>query len=497
MRVAWRVVLTVLILGVFSSAAFAIGVDISVSNQLQYQSGDEVSPYITEDYPHNLAERRFFENQMLVDLYVGDFRLGFRYLKYEPSDVDIRLWALEDESRIDKRFVEWFSGGLEFRVGDFSAIFGKGLTLYLFEDRLLFHDTELDGIKLIMNQGPFSFTALKGEADEWGTVRNTSLIGFNAEAYTGWLILGVNYVKMDSGGYSEADLPGGYLEIFAGPVTLYGEYAEKATKVAETIWGRAVYLSGSVAGSGYSLFADYKYYQYEGATLFQNPPVVQRELTSRLIQSRDPHVVSFDDEVGFQVEGQITPVEWATFTANFTHSSAIVGEEILPSNDQLDRVFIEWLLEADVTPSPEHRVRFGMVHDEEARRGYFEDKTGFYTEWEDYSMEPYSSVLLMESLWVKDRQRNHRYQDWLWEATVTHSPDWSFSVTYQFTTDDELASEEGSDWFSQEMSYSFGDGRHTLSVFHGAERGGLKCTGGVCRRVQAFEGWKISLDSTF
>jgi hypothetical protein len=36
-----------------------------------------------------------------------------------------------------------------------------------------------------------------------------------------------------------------------------------------------------------------------------------------------------------------------------------------------------------------------------------------------------------------------------------------------------------------------------LRVFYGQERGGLKCTGGVCRRVQAFEGWKLSLDSAF
>jgi hypothetical protein len=286
------------------------------------------------------------------------------------------------------------------------------------------------------------------------------------------------------------------VEVFSGPVSFYGEYAEKATTVMETIYGKAWYFSGSVAVPGFSLFADYKYYNYEGVTPFQNPPIVQRELTTRLLQSREPHVVLFDDEIGFQIEGQLTPVSWATFTANITQSSAITGKELLPSTHQQDRPFIEWLLEAYLMPNQDHHVRLGIVHDQEARYGYYEDKAGFYSEWESNALDPYGSVLLMEGLWVKDRLYHHRYQDWLWEATVTHSPDWTFSVTYQFTTDDALATVEGSDWFSQEMSYSFGDGRHTLSVFHGEERGGLKCTGGVCRRVQAFEGWKLSLDST-
>jgi hypothetical protein len=467
-----------------------------ISNQLQYQSGEEVSPYITAHYPHNLTERRFFENLTNLDLYIGDARIGFRYLRFEPSNVDQRLWALQQESKIDKRFVEFQHGGLGFRVGHFPAIFGQGLTLYLFEDRLLYHDTELDGVKITLDRDHFRFTALKGDSKEWGAVCATSLMGFNAEASAGNLLVGANYVKMDSGGYAEADLPGGYVEYSTGLVSLYVEYAEKATKVIETIWGSATYLSASVAGEGFSIFADYKYYDYSSVTPFQNPPIVQRELTTRLLQSREPHVVSFNDEVGFQVEAQVTLSPRATVTTNITHSSAIDGRKILPSSDQQDRPFIEWLLEAELYPRWDQHVRLGFVHDEEARRGFLQDRAGFYTEWENQAIEPFGAMLLVEGLWVKDRLQNRRFQDWLWEATITHSPDLSVSLNYQFTTDDELAVREGQDWLSSEMSYSFGDGRHMLIVFYGKERGGLKCTGGVCRRVQAFQGWKVTLESS-
>ncbi|HEY6172529.1 MAG TPA: DUF6029 family protein [Candidatus Kapabacteria bacterium] len=36
---------------------------------------------------------------------------------------------------------------------------------------------------------------------------------------------------------------------------------------------------------------------------------------------------------------------------------------------------------------------------------------------------------------------------------------------------------------------------HTLLVSYGAERGGLNCTGGVCRVVPAFEGFRVGLTS--
>jgi len=485
------------LIAVFSSLALGLGVDLSVANHLQYQIGDEVSPFISAAYPDNLVERRFFENLTYVDLYIGEVRIGFRYDHFEPSDVDQRLWALSRESGIDKRFIEWSHGGLDFRAGHFPAIFGHGLTLYLFEDRLLYHDTELDGIKLSFRQGPVQFTALKGDSREWGTVHAASIIGVNAEASIQDFLLGVNYVKMDSGAYPEADLPGAYADFSFGPFAIYGEYAAKATKIIDTHWGDAVYLSGSYAGSGFSLFADYKYYDYQGVTPFQNPPIVQRELTMRLIQSREPHVVSFDDEVGFQIEGQVTPAEWGTFTVNYTQSSAIVGRDIIPSDDQENRPFIEMLLEADLTPVENHRARLGVVHDEEARALFFEKKLGFYTEWESDLWDPYGTILLVEGLQVNDELRDRQFQDWLLEATVTHSPEIAASVNYQFTTDEDLEAREGETWWSGEMSYSFGEGSHTLRVFYGKERGGLKCTGGVCRMVQAFRGLKISLDSSF
>ena len=348
-----------------------------------------------------------------------------------------------------------------------------------------------------MDRGPFRFTALKGESKEWGAVHATSLLGLNVEANAGNLLVGANYVKMDSGGYAEADLPGGYVDFSIGPVSFYGEYAEKATKITETNWGNALYLSGSVAGSGFSIFTDYKYYHYEGATPFQNPPIVQRELTSRLLQNREPHVVSFNDEVGFQVEGQVTPLDWATFTVNYTHSSAIIGKDVIPSNDQEDRPFIEWLLEADLSLLADHRVRLGVVHDEEAQLASFEEKLGVYSEWENDAWSPIGTVLLLEGLWIDDRLDDRQFQDYLVEATVTRSPNISLSLAYQFTTDEELEEREGDQWPSGEMTYTFGEGRHSVHVFYGKERGGLKCTGGVCRRVQAFEGWKISLDSSF
>jgi len=71
---------------------------------------------------------------------------------------------------------------------------------------------------------------------------------------------------------------------------------------------------------------------------------------------------------------------------------------------------------------------------------------------------------------------------------------WSFNLSHESTNSDESLTNNGeneffdssNEWNSGSVSYKF-DSDHTLEIFYGSIRGGLDCTNGVCRYLQAFD----------
>jgi len=55
---------------------------------------------------------------------------------------------------------------------------------------------------------------------------------------------------------------------------------------------------------------------------------------------------------------------------------------------------------------------------------------------------------------------------------------------------------EGDQWMGGELAAEIGN-NHRLILFYGRERGGLKCTSGVCRTVQSFEGVRLTYTGRF
>ena len=89
----------------------------------------------------------------------------------------------------------------------------------------------------------------------------------------------------------------------------------------------------------------------------------------------------------------------------------------------------------------------------------------------------------------------NKYQKNIFLALSTnYNQKWSFNVSHESTNSDELLLDSGqdesfdsaNDWSSISMAYKF-DSDHTLELFYGSIRGGLDCTNGVCRYIQAFD----------
>lgn len=87
------------------------------------------------------------------------------------------------------------------------------------------------------------------------------------------------------------------------------------------------------------------------------------------------------------------------------------------------------------------------------------------------------------------------YQENLFLAlSANYNQKWSFNLSHELTNSDESLLDDGhnesfdssNDWSSASIAYKF-DSDHTLELFYGSMRGGLDCTNGVCRYIQAFD----------
>ena len=78
--------------------------------------------------------------------------------------------------------------------------------------------------------------------------------------------------------------------------------------------------------------------------------------------------------------------------------------------------------------------------------------------------------------------------------SANYNQKWSFNVAHESTNSDESFFDNGqsnsfdssNEWNAMSMAYKF-DSDHTLELFYGSIRGGLDCTNGVCRYIQAFD----------
>ena len=113
-------------------------------------------------------------------------------------------------------------------------------------------------------------------------------------------------------------------------------------------------------------------------------------------------------------------------------------------------------------------------------------KTGFETTSESENTEDnYSYTSLL----------SEKYQKNLFLAlSANYNQKWSFNLSRESTNSDESLLDNGqnesfdsaNDWSSTSIAYKF-DSDHTLELFFGSIRGGLDCTNGVCRYIQAFD----------
>jgi hypothetical protein len=522
------------------------------SNLLRIGSG-ETDQSIGDPLP-----KRYLEEIANARIFFDNITLGIRYEMDDPSEVG------QSFQGIRRRWIEYNKDKLLLQAGDVSALYGRGLAINAFESRPLNYDSWLDGVKgeyeYKWNKEDFDFQpslgvrlvagklAFHDVVDTNKPVQNVSARAVNSQLgfFGKKLIFGTSFVQaitsVTEAGFNgdvnttrEVNQPEFYLNFLTGSVEGFFQWTEMRSHLDEVrskpdsanSLGHAVYGSLSYAGKDLGLTFEYKNYSYfvhlPGANNesyfsklpISNPPEVYKEFTYTSL-TRTTHSVDFDDELGFQLEADITAIPQNTITlycaASSKHNSygaatdtngvsiANGSTSVVPKFSG-DGFFPFWEGFAEVEHDFgelnyiklfAHRrsnvIAFSGTIADLQRSTTIGGKIQYQT------TKTQSLLAIFEHQWMYDTEKplnNHNLLNELLTLQYSFNPIITFGGILDYSTQND----EGRHFWPQGfLSFRIG-GSHTILTSYGAERGGLNCTGGICRVVPAFNGLRVTVTS--
>ena len=450
-----------------------------------------------QDYIDKFREGRRSQiiNRFDLSLVYGDMLAGIRF------DTDLDFSPLQDDYSLEKRFIELNRKNYSIRAGDYYYSIGRGLMLSVlktFEKEGLEYiiDTTIDGGKMAFYFNDFSLEAYGGWIKRELTDINDSVFGGSA----GWNIrqfadLKINFLgsRLETGsnfGNKRVSMESISVNIpnISDWSKLYGEFVliqKEKHYSGEQIDGHGIYFeSGLFFGNLTMLFEfkDYKNLDFE----YNRPPLLESEL---LPEVANQFVKDAEDIMG--VTGRldyyfpgITTLFWGKMSY-FDDSPDKFPRNIYHLYGGMEKKFNEtgWL---------------------NLLAGYrFEDTTSlvyYYTAGKTYHYQtnvslPLTSRLSLEfDLKGKDFKGTFMpdYYEIRSYFSFHYSPRWILTFLYDKSTDPQVLffKEDKENWFAAQIEIKFTPSR-SIKIFYGANKGGVKCAGGVCKFFPPFEGLRI------
>ncbi len=328
-------------------------------------------------------------------------------------------------------------------------------------------------------------------------------------------------------------------------------------RTSSSTYGTGYYEMLGYATDIFGITAEYKNYRFDlvnpderdvntRATRglpFQNPPTLVYEHDKTLL-ARNPHAPDLNDEVGFQLEGLVYPSEDLTLTfigLGGSRHSAYEATFVAPTDsgevaktmyhplDDAPRAFPEladvryspyWeaFAKADYTLDDDNsfslalQQRYNMTYT--VGNGDLIAPSAVAYRASTAMLEAYDGLgkrntlhSILELQRVTDDTKvqpaidsigqaasDGRYFNALLTLEFTRSPTWTIFTRVEYSTTNTEESQRHF-WPVIGAAYRIGTA-HTITAQYGAERGGVVCTGGVCRLINPFEGFRLEVTST-
>ncbi len=528
----------------FNSKSFSQEFQSSVLNYLKAGTGEE---NYGEGGAVGIRDKKFYENVTDLRIFIPSFSFGLRFEKSNPPEFGI------PRNGIIKKFVSYENNGLSLRAGSVNELFSKGLSLNLFENRSLAFDTGIDGLKAIYENNNLNLKFITGKLKY---LEPLTLFEVN-ERYEYYNLTGAfaenkitDKIKLSGSViYSKGDLlnesttkneavksilPEVGINFEFDNFSFLTSVAYKFSEVNnKNFSGTGIYSSLQHYSDWYGIVFEYKNYLFDDvapeernnfkrptrALPFQNPPIVHKEHSYTTLQ-RYPHVVDFNDEVGWQIDAFFSILDQTTLNFNFAQSSRHNEFEIVKetwSSTKLNSAPLIFPSFKNVY-SPFNEVFFEVEHFFKGEENYFKSAINrreeiIYDifnpliktqplktlsvpfELQYILSDNYSFKTNIETQWVTKFPINKEYRNNFITLQITKSLVYNFGVRYEITTSSNEPNNE-KNWLVFESSIRIGK-NNTLLVSYGKERGGQICSNGICRTQLPFSGARIALTSAY
>ncbi|MCH7619268.1 MAG: hypothetical protein IH880_05805 [Candidatus Marinimicrobia bacterium] len=493
----------------------------------------------------------FLENWADISAVYNNWFATFRYEFDDPSEYglnrnDIVNWSIYYENE-----------NYSLNAGTFEELFGRGLTLNLYEDRSIFYDNRLEnGGKFKYDSDRFSATFLKGNNLFYETLNeNTARQDYNNVTAAEFSIspinrlnLGVSLVNVDRDTLSPDgtvlnitdsgfrikgyDRETSFYSIYASyegfdDWQLYFERAENRIMSNSEVNGDGFYMAIGKSGGFPNLRLEYKNFRNFAADPndldspvgpYQNPPRVQRQNDLRLFEL-DPHFVRFNDEVGYLLEWRLPAISGEVqMLAGYGHSSLHRGKSIAPSAEKRMMPYREVFFAVERFGSSRiSYLRFDAAASNEIR--YFSEVSSIeLIQFRDTDKISLGSEMELKfgNSFFDIRAEILRYK----EKDIRRNPTISFFgkdegneylLSFGYMPSGRFSISTGTEWSDingdindrAKGPWTFVEAKmefmrnHNFTLWTGKVRGGRQCSGGVCRFVPDFEGFRLSLISRF
>ena len=445
-----------------------------IKNQTEFTHWEKYNRNIWENWTDLSYQKKFFQS-------------GMRYeINHPPDPFIFPIGSLLKEYELTFAYVGFEYKNLSALIGNYYAMFGRGLILRTYEERNLRVDNNILGAKLILEDSFYKIQTIAGKMRDKYNRRRDWIYGIDGE------INPAQNIQIGSSLISQYEANTKITAIGAVRFSKTDGWYDLYSEIAKSSWSKKLsyYLASNISYSDFVLTMEYKnynqlsfknYYRSE----YNAAPSLTKEHSYTLL-NRHPHALNMNDETGYQVELTYTPTEDWQFVFNhsrtFTHTNKKIFEEY-----------------------------FGEIHH------YFNDsfEGRFAADWNyDFSTNTDNITPIFDLLYnISSRDQLHlsyqhqhsinqfdksEYDNELFIIEYSKSPYFSAALIGEFTNKYQLINIQMARhfWFYGQIAINYWT-NHQISLLYGTRQAGFVCVGGICRYEPEFAGLEIQIINRF
>uniref|UniRef100_A0A7C4Y653 Uncharacterized protein n=1 Tax=candidate division WOR-3 bacterium TaxID=2052148 RepID=A0A7C4Y653_UNCW3 len=387
---------------------------------------------------------------------------------------------------------------LTLKIGDSYLSSGRGIIASFFEDEKIRFERDIEGIIVNSNINFFDLKVFSGFPrinNIKDSVRRYSGIETNLNHKL--VNIGLRYLMENASdnnflqtfGSITQEIYGGSLKLNLNDVEFYGEYGERHTYGVyspfygwigtEDVNGNAIYLSFSYTFSGFGANLLLKKYKDFNSGINSPPPCNH---ISRLLNEAN-------DEKGYELIINFSPLNHINIDFDYSCSFSSDRNQFLKDFYNEIRYEIDDIsVQCEIVKRNEKGLEYNVNSKNLIGGNITLTFDNFFETTITSGINLYNNEYIDEDL---------KYNEYIFEFEISPKDFLSIFSSLSKASKPVIEYENKSFWWEIGINLVFNDGRGEITFTNERTKGGLVCSGGICKYEPSFEGYKLNFNFSF